>query len=167
MRAFPKETYLFAESRHKCFQGPFFLLTFALLPTGRGPIREQKLNLLILKKNLMEHLNRIELRGVIGTVKTQNFSGSKMSRFSVATSRAYKDKEGVAQIDTTWHTVVAWENDRIKGLDKLQQGTKVYVIGRLQSHQYTGQDGVERTSFEVIASKVEIIELDEPLQYQF
>ena len=122
---------------------------------------------IILKKNFMEHLNRIELRGVIGTVKTQTVSGSKMSRFSVATSRAYKDKDGVAQIDTTWHNVIAWENDRIKDLDKLQQGTKVYLVGRLHTQKYVGQDGVERTSFEVIALKLMIIESDEPLQYEF
>ena len=115
----------------------------------------------------MEHLNRIELRGVIGTVKTQTVSGSKMSRFSVATSRAYKDKDGVAQIDTTWHNVIAWENDRIKDLDKLQQGTKVYVVGRLHTQKYVGQDGIEKTSFEVIALRVMIIESDEPLQYEF
>ena len=138
-----------------------------ITPFGPRTYGEVKLNLL-LKKNFMEHLNRIELRGVIGTVKTQTISGSKMSRFSVATARAYKDKEGTAQIDTTWHTVIAWENgDKIKDLDKLVQGSKVYVLGRLHSQKYVGQDGIERTSFEVIATKVKIIELDEPLQYEF
>ncbi|MBO4465713.1 MAG: single-stranded DNA-binding protein [Bacteroidales bacterium] len=115
----------------------------------------------------MEQLNRIELRGVIGTIKTQVISGSKMSRFSVATSRAYKDKEGVAQIDTTWHNVVAWENDKIQDLDKLKTGSKVYVSGRLQTKKFTGQDGVERISFEVVALKVLLIESEEPLQYEF
>ena len=122
---------------------------------------------IILKKNFMEQLNRIELRGVIGTIKTQVISGSKMSRFSVATSRAYKDKEGVAQIDTTWHNVVAWENDKIQDLDKLKTGSKVYVSGRLQTKKFTGQDGVERISFEVVALKVLLIESEEPLQYEF
>ena len=60
----------------------------------------------------MEHLNRIELRGVVGTVRPQVVNGTKMSRFSVATSRAYKDREGVAQIDTTWHNIVAWDSDK-------------------------------------------------------
>ena len=106
------------------------------------------------------------MRGVIGTIKTQTVSGSKMSRFSVATSRAYKDKEGVAQIDTTWHNVIAWENDRIKDLDKLKQGSKVYVLGRLHTQKYVGQDGIEKTSFEVVALRVSIIESDEPLQYE-
>ena len=115
----------------------------------------------------MEHLNRIELRGVIGTVRTQIISGNKMSKFSVATSRAYKDKDGVAQIDTTWHNVVAWESERIQDLDKLKTGGKAYVLGRLHTQKYVGADGVEKTYYEVVAAKVSVIESDEPLQYEF
>lgn len=113
----------------------------------------------------MEQLNRIEIRGVVGTVKTQIINGSKMSKFSVATSRAYKDREGVAQIDTTWHNVLAWESDKITDLDKVKTGSKVHAVGRLQTQKYVGADGIEKTYYEVVASKVDVIESDEPLQY--
>ena len=115
----------------------------------------------------MEQLNRIELRGVVGTVRSQVIGGSKMVKFSVATSRAYKDKEGVAQIDTTWHNVVAWESEKNQDMEKIQTGSKVYVLGRLQTQKYVGADGIEKTYFEVIASKISLIESDEPLQYAF
>ena len=115
----------------------------------------------------MEQLNKIELRGIVGTVRSQIVNGSKMSRFSVATSRAYKDKEGVAQIDTTWHNIVAWENDKIKELDKIQTGSKVFVQGRLHTQKYVGADGVEKTFYEVVDAKVNVIESEEPLQYEF
>ncbi|MBO4469375.1 MAG: single-stranded DNA-binding protein [Bacteroidales bacterium] len=113
----------------------------------------------------MEQLNRIEIRGVVGAVRSQIINGNKMSKFSVATSRAYKDREGVAQIDTTWHNVIAWESDKITDLDKIQAGSKVYALGRLQTQKYMGADGVEKTYYEVVASKVNLIESDEPLQY--
>jgi single-stranded DNA-binding protein len=32
----------------------------------------------------------------------------------------------------------------------LKKGRKVYIEGRLQSHPYTGQDGIERTGVEVV-----------------
>lgn len=115
----------------------------------------------------MEHLNKIELRGVVGTVRPMVVNGSKMARFSVATSRAYKDREGVAQIDTTWHNIVAWDSDRTKDLEKVESGSKVYVVGRLHTQKYVGADGVEKTFYEVVASKVNVIETDEPLQYEF
>ena len=115
----------------------------------------------------MEHLNRIELRGVVGTVRPQVVNGTKMSRFSVATSRAYKDREGVAQIDTTWHNIGAWDSDKNKDLDKIESGSKVYVLGRLHTQKYVGADGIEKTFYEVVAAKVNVIVSDEPLQYEF
>ena len=50
-------------------------------------------------------------------------------------------------------------------LDKIQAGSKVYALGRLQTQKYMGADGVEKTYYEVVASKVNLIESDEPLQY--
>lgn len=132
---------------------------------GRGPGREQNVKPINTKEKLMEQLNRIEIRGVVGAVRSQIINGNKMSKFSVATSRAYKDREGVAQIDTTWHNVIAWESDKITDLDKIQAGSKVYALGRLQTQKYMGADGVEKTYYEVVASKVNLIESDEPLQY--
>lgn len=114
----------------------------------------------------MEQLNRVELRGTVGTVKTQTLSGNKMTRFSLATSRAYKDKEGKAVIDTTWHSVVVWASDRIPDLDKIKIGSKVYASGRIQTRKYTDNDNVERTSYEVVASKVTVIDNNETLDYE-
>ena len=38
----------------------------------------------------MEQLNRIEIRGVIGSLKLQTFSETVMARITVATNYAYK-----------------------------------------------------------------------------
>ena len=58
----------------------------------------------------MEQLNRIELRGTVGSVRLQTFNGNQMIRFTLATNYAFKDKEGMAVIDTAWHNIVAWRN---------------------------------------------------------
>ena len=78
----------------------------------------------------MEQLNRIELRGVVGSIRTQTFSDNVMARMTVATNYAYKDREGAAVIDTSWHSVVAWEGKNIHGLDKIvpSQTTSVDVL---------------------------------------
>ena len=49
----------------------------------------------------MEQLNRIELRGTVGSVRLQTFSENVMARITVATNYAYKDREGAAVIDTS------------------------------------------------------------------
>ena len=114
----------------------------------------------------MEQLNRIELRGVVGSIRTQTFSDNVMARMTVATNYAYKDKEGAAVIDTSWHNVVAWEGKNIHGLVDITRGTKIYVVGRLRYQKYTGSDGVERLSTDIVASKVAVIDDPEPLQYE-
>ena len=65
--------------------------------------------------------------------------------------------------DNTWHNVSAWEGRDIVDPDLIRKGTKVHVIGRLRAQNYTDKDGQERDTFEVLATKVELLEdLDQP-----
>ena len=114
----------------------------------------------------MEQLNRIELRGVVGSVRTQTYVDSKMARFSLATNYAYKDRDGTAVIDTSWHNVVAWEGRYIHDLDKITKGSKVQVQGRLRYQKYTGVDGVDRIGTDILASRLTILDDPEPMQYE-
>ena len=106
----------------------------------------------------MEHLNKIEICGIVGSVYVKDFQSAKCANFSVATNYCYKAKDGCPVIETTWHRVVAWESDTIKNLDQLRKGCCVHVIGRIRMQRYPGADGVERSTCEVIASKLEIVE---------
>jgi len=106
----------------------------------------------------MEQLNRIELRGIVGSVYIKEFGNAKVANFSVATSYGYKSSDGTPVIETTWHRVVAWEGNGICDLHRLQKGMGVHVIGRIRMQRYTAADGSERSFFEVIASEVELLE---------
>lgn len=112
----------------------------------------------------MEQLNRIELRGNVGSIKIQNFQDNRMAKIYLATSYAFRDKNGSAVIETTWHNVVAWENDKMPNFDYVSKGTKLYVVGRLRSQHYTTAEGEERTANEIVASRMAVITNDEPLQ---
>lgn len=101
----------------------------------------------------MEMLNRVELRGVVGSARTMKVSESELTRFSVATDYFFKNKEGEAVVETTWHSVMAWD----KGLSELKRGDKVEVVGRIRNTRYTDSEGMERTSTEVIASEVKVL----------
>ena len=70
----------------------------------------------------MEQLNRVELKGIVGNVRIQTYDENKMARIGLATNFAYKDREGTAVIDTSWHNVIAWEGRNIQGLDKIEKG---------------------------------------------
>lgn len=114
----------------------------------------------------MEQLNKIELRGVVGGVRLQNFDDNRMARINLATNYAYKDREGTAVIDTSWHNVVAWEGRNIHGLERIGKGTKLYVTGRVRYQKYTGTDGVDRIATDILANRVEIIDDPEQMSYE-
>ncbi len=96
----------------------------------------------------------------------QTFTDNMVARFTVATNYAYKDKDGHAIIDTSWHNVMAREGRYIHDLSKIEKGTKVYVQGRLRYQKYTASDGVERVSADIVANRVAIIDGSEPLNYE-
>lgn len=114
----------------------------------------------------MEQLNRIELRGAVGSVKLQAFSEAKVARITVATNYAYKDKTGAAVIETSWHNVIAREGRNLKDLERLRKGMKVYVQGRLRYQKYTGSDGIERVSTDIVANRLVILDEEAQMQYE-
>ena len=111
----------------------------------------------------MEQLNRVELQGIVGSIRIQSFDENKMARIGLATNYAYKDREGAAVIDTSWHNVIAWEGRNIQGLDKIGKGTNVF--GRIRYQNYTGVDGVDRTGTDILANQIQII--DDPSQMSY
>ena len=44
----------------------------------------------------MEHLNRIEIRGRVGTVRKNEVNGSKVANFSLVSEYLYKTKDGIS-----------------------------------------------------------------------
>lgn len=115
----------------------------------------------------MEQLNRIEIRGNVGTVRLQPVGENLAAHFTVATSYAYKTKDGNPVIETTWHNVNAWQGKGAADLDKITKGSKVFVSGRMCARKYQDADGLERTSYEINARTVSLIEDSENLQCEF
>jgi len=115
----------------------------------------------------MEQLNKIEIRGIVGFTRLQTVMDKQVLRLSVVTNFAYQNKEGEPVIETTWHFVNAWEGRNMPDLSTIAKGDKVHITGRLRSQKYTGSDGVERSSYEIIANKIELILTEDLLQCEF
>lgn len=99
----------------------------------------------------MEQLNKIELRGTVGSVYVKTFGNEKVTTFSVATNYSYVSRDGTPVIETTWHQVISWD------CPEIGKGSQVHVIGRLSSRRYADANGVQQTFFEVTASKVTVL----------
>jgi single-strand DNA-binding protein len=114
----------------------------------------------------MEQINRIDLLGTVGSVRLQYINDKQMAKFTVATNRAYKNREGAPVIDTQWHNVTAFEGKNVQDLDKIEKGRAVRVRGRLQVQRYTGIDGIERMAVDVICNNLQLLPPDAEVQYE-
>jgi single-strand DNA-binding protein len=104
----------------------------------------------------MENLNRIELRGTVGSVKTHNVGDAKVARFAMATCFTFSNRQGESVVEVTWHNVSAWQSESVS-FEGLAQGAQVHVIGRIRTQRYTASDGSERTFYEVVAGKLDVL----------
>lgn len=106
----------------------------------------------------MEQINRIELLGVVGRdAKITNVGDSAVAHFSMATNHAYTNKDGNAVEETTWHNVTAWKGRKMPALEDIKKGTWLHLTGRMRNIRYTAADGSQRSSFEVLAGEIEIV----------
>ena len=113
------------------------------------------------KENFMEHINRIELQGRVGTIRTNIVGDNMVANFSLVTEYLYKTRDGGAANETTWHQVTAWEGRDMPDLSTITRGTPVNVTGRLRTFKYTNAEGVEKQLHEVIAYKIRILSEEE------
>lgn len=96
-----------------------------------------------------EYINRVELQGIIGSVRKYNVGGRNGFQLTLATNSTYKDRDGNVIIETQWSCCSGWEGE---GVDTslLEKGQTVHLTGRLRSQRYTAADGEERSSTEVL-----------------
>lgn len=106
----------------------------------------------------MEQLNKVELRGIIGNARVFSVGDGEIVRFSVATNYTLKDTGGNNIIETTWHQVIACSGGKMPDFSKLARGAKVEVEGRLRNNKYMAPDGEERTSVDILASRIVLLE---------
>ena len=105
----------------------------------------------------MEHINKVEIRGNVGTVRMNEHNGKKVVNFSVVTDFLYKSREGIPLSETTWHNVVAWSGKDIVDLELITKGAQVHVCGIIRANKYTSADGVEKFFYEIMASRLQIV----------
>jgi len=95
--------------------------------------------------------NRVQLIGNLGNdPEILNLdSGSKLARFSIATSDSYKNTKGEKVEETQWHHIVAWGKTAEIAENFLTKGKQVAVDGKLVHRSYETKEGEKRYITEV------------------
>ena len=109
----------------------------------------------------MNFINKVELQGTIGRVSTTNIADKLCTRFSMATNYCYKDRDGNAVRETTWHNVVAFAGENTGDAPNLNKGDKVLVKGRIQNRNYITESGEPKQITEILANEVRVIKNDQ------
>jgi len=110
-------------------------------------------------------INKVILVGNLGRDPEvrHTATGSKIVHLSVATSDAWKDKNGEQQKKTEWHRVVIFNSNLADFAERtLKKGSKVYVEGALQTRKFQDASGQDKFSTEVVLGNFrgELVALD-------
>ncbi|HCM37835.1 MAG: Single-stranded DNA-binding protein [Candidatus Gottesmanbacteria bacterium GW2011_GWB1_43_11] len=85
-------------------------------------------------------------------------SGTAVCSFGLATNRAWTTEGGEKKEETEFHRIVSWNKLAELCSQLLTKGRKVFVEGRLQTRSWTGQDGAQRTSTEIVIDDMIILD---------
>ncbi|RME34791.1 MAG: single-stranded DNA-binding protein [Gammaproteobacteria bacterium] len=105
-------------------------------------------------------LNKVMLIGNLGADPEVRYAanGNPIANVRIATTDSWKDKNsGETQERTEWHRVVFFGRLAEIVQQYLRKGSQIYVEGRLQTRKWTGQDGQERYTTEIVASDMQML----------
>lgn len=101
-------------------------------------------------------MNKVILLGHIGqdAQLTTIQSGSKVAKFSIATTKRWKDKEGNKKEQTEWHNIECWDKVAEIAEKYFKKGTKLLVEGEIKTDQYE-KDGVKQYRTKIVMKEFE------------
>ena len=108
----------------------------------------------------MASVNKVILIGNCGRDPELRYlpSGQAVANVSIATSTRRKDKNSGEMVeDTQWHRVTFYDRLAEIAGEYVKKGRPVYVEGRLKYGKYTGQDGIERNTVDIVATEMQLL----------
>lgn len=104
-------------------------------------------------------VNRVILVGNLGKDPEVRVieGGTKVASFSLATSEAYKNKNGERVEQTEWHNIVAWRGLAEISEKYLRKGSTVYIEGKLRTRAWEDKDKIKHYTTEIIVDNMKMI----------
>ncbi len=104
------------------------------------------------------NLNKVQLIGRLTRdpeIRTTP-SGQTVATIGLATNRTWMDKSGQKQEKSEFHNIVIWGRLAEIAGQYLTKGQEAYFEGRLETRSYTGKDGVERKTTDIVAENMQM-----------
>ncbi len=81
-------------------------------------------------------------------------NGRTVATLSLATNRTWVDQSGAKQERPEYHNCVLWGKLAEIAGQYLAKGRRAYVEGRIETRDWTGQDGVKRYRTEIVVENM-------------
>ncbi len=82
-------------------------------------------------------------------------SGIKVTSFSLATNRVWKDKAGAKQESVDYHNIVLFDKKAELAAQYLKKGSSVMIEGRMQTRSWDDKDGKKNYRTEIIGDTMQ------------
>lgn len=105
-------------------------------------------------------LNKVQLIGNLTRDPDLRYTpaGTAVCTIGLATNRQWVTESGEKKEDAEFHRLVAWGKLAEICSQFLKKGRKIYAEGRLQTRNWTAQDGGARTTTEIVISEMIILD---------
>lgn len=108
----------------------------------------------------MAALNQCQFIGNVGLTPEVRYSqsGDAICSFSIAVNETWRDKTtGERKESTEWVRVVAYRKLAEICGEYLKKGTPIWVQGKMKTRKWTGQDGKDNYTTEIIAEQMQML----------
>ena len=106
----------------------------------------------------MAGVNKVILLGNLGNdPEIKTVGTSKVASFSLATSEAYNNKEGVRVEQTEWHRVEIWGNLAETVEKYVKKGSSLYVEGKIKTEEYTDKEGIAKKTVKIRGTSITLV----------
>ena len=102
-------------------------------------------------------MNLITLTGNLGRDWEQANSNTVIAKNSLAVRRDFKNKQ-TGEYDTDWIPLTAFSKTAETLMQYTSKGSKILIVGKLQTNNYTDKNGNKRTSYDVIVDRFECLD---------
>ena len=96
-------------------------------------------------------LNKVILIGNLGADPEirEMPDGTKMAKFSIATTEKYTNKAGEKVSNTEWHNIVLWRWTAEIAEKYLKKGDSVCIEGKLKTRSWEDENGVKKYATDI------------------
>jgi single-strand DNA-binding protein len=104
-------------------------------------------------------VNKVILVGNVGKDPETRYleGGTVVTRFSLATSEVYRNRDGEKITNTEWHNIVLWRGLAEVAEKYVKKGSQLYIEGRIRNRSYTDKEGNTRYTTDIIGDNMQML----------